>query len=136
MVFNALDLAKCSPSDPKELLEMFREMGPLRAASFGGLENDLESPAFECSPALEKLKVAIGNTIMRPILCADDEECGIGEPIMMSGSGTSIYCLTDDTPGKETEKKAIAKLLADNPGLQYFECSFLNKANIVDAWYE
>lgn len=100
LVFQALDIkTMCSPSDPKELLEMFTQYGALKAASMGGLENDLESPAFKCSPSLLKLKGDISEIIPRP--SCEGEECGIGDLVMMSGSGTSIYALTDATRAVE-----------------------------------
>ena len=137
MVFNNLDLSTmCSPTDPQELLSMFTEMGALRAASLGGLQNDLEPPAFQCSPSLGKLKRALCGAMSRYPPCTNDEKGGVGEPVVMSGSGTSIYCLTDGTPPRKEEQMAVADLLANNPGLQYFKCSFLNKPNSVEAWYD
>ena len=135
LVFKTLDIkSMCSPSDPKELLDLFTDMGALKAASFGGLENDLEPPAFMCSPALSELKDEIIELMERPP-CKEDEECGIGDPVVMSGSGTSIYCLTDNAPAQEKEKRGIADLLRKHDELKYFECTFLNKKNSVEEWY-
>ena len=107
LVFKTLDIkSMCSPSDPRELLELFTDMGALKAASFGGLENDLEAPAFICSPALLELKDEIIEVMERPP-CNEDEECGIGDPVVMSGSGTSIYCITDKTMAKDKEINGI-----------------------------
>ena len=135
LVFKTLHIeSMCSPSDPMELLGLFRDMGALKAASFGGLENDLEAPAFICSPDLSKLKDEIIETMERPP-CKEDEECGIGDPVVMSGSGTSIYCLTDKSPALERESAGISNLLKKHEGLKYYECTFINKKNDVDSWY-
>ena len=97
-------------------------MGALKAASFGGLENDLEPPAFICSPALSELKDEITEVMQRPP-CKEDEECGIGDPVVMSGSVTSIYCLTDKTPAQDKESIGIPDLLKKHEGLKYYECT-------------
>jgi 4-diphosphocytidyl-2-C-methyl-D-erythritol kinase len=126
LVFKTLDIeSMCSTREPKELLDAFTEGGAVKAATYPiqGLVNDLESPAFICSPTLSKLKKDIVGNM------------GKGA-VVMSGSGTSIYYLIPNRPLLETEENGLECLLRENAGLQYFECKFLNKEDSVEAWYE
>ena len=85
MVFKNLDLEACeAQTDPEKLLRMWTNTSPTEAAVRGGLVNDLEPPAFLCS-SLEKLK-------------GDIAACEVfRDAVMMSGSGTSIYAITEKT---------------------------------------
>jgi 4-diphosphocytidyl-2-C-methyl-D-erythritol kinase len=134
LVFQNLDIkTMCSNSNPLELRDLFMKLGPMKAASLGGLENDLEPPAFKCSPDLEKLKSSISQLFVKePCL---DEGCGIGEMVMMSGSGTSIYALSD-SDSSDSKRVEIDKLISRHIGLKYHKCSFVNKINDVYSWYE
>jgi 4-diphosphocytidyl-2C-methyl-D-erythritol kinase len=90
--------------------------------------NDLEPPAFLCSPTLLALK-------------RDIESCeAFKGAVMMSGSGTSIYALTKKVcPGSaEAEKvrEGVASVRANHESVRYFECNFVAKADNGECWYE
>jgi len=90
-VFKALDLEALSPEDPDELLETFREKGTAHAKWV----NDLEKPAFVVEPSLGELKAFL------------ESDGGFGfEAVLMSGSGTTIYCLGDPGCGAESFAEA------------------------------
>ncbi|KAJ1454242.1 ribosomal protein S5 domain 2-type protein [Pelagophyceae sp. CCMP2097] len=67
--------------DPKQLLAAFASPA---GAGPGDYVNDLEAPAFECLPELEKIK---------GMLLADKFAFSSA---MMSGSGTSLFAVADD----------------------------------------
>jgi 4-diphosphocytidyl-2-C-methyl-D-erythritol kinase len=124
-VFRALDLdGGLSPRAPQDLLSAFTEGGAAAAAQGGGLVNDLEAPAFECNPSLLNLKSAIKGALGPAAAGA-----------MMSGSGTSVYAVAQGV-GEDTAQAAADSVLAEHPGCQFFQCSFLNKRDTVEAWYE
>jgi 4-diphosphocytidyl-2C-methyl-D-erythritol kinase len=124
-VFKALNLQGCSVVDPSNLLESFESDGPLKAAEGGFLVNDLEDPAFECSPALLALK--------REISTQMGTEGASG--VMMSGSGTSIYALIRQMKGEDSVPKAVEKVLSAFPTVRHFKCEFLNKKDDLESWY-
>merc|ERR1719215_515750 len=90
-VFKALDLEALSSVDPEDLLGTFREKG----TSHSKWVNDLEQPAFVVEPSLGKLKAFL------------ESDGGFGfEAVLMSGSGTTIYCLGDPGCGAESFAEA------------------------------
>ena len=124
-----LDLDYCmTQGAPDNLLELWSGSAPIDAASGGGLINDLEAPAFQCSPALRKLK----KDIMAEGIFDD--------AVMMSGSGTSIYALSNyvesNAASEATISQTVESILKAHPGTQYFDCRFLTKPDDVSIWYE
>jgi len=89
-VFKALDLSAVSPADPEELLAAFRERGVGHTAWV----NDLEAPAFEVCPELGELKAFLAG-----------EEWGF-QAVLMSGSGTTVYCIGEPRGGEEAFRAA------------------------------
>lgn len=89
-VFKALDLANVSKDDPEELLRTFQQKGILHSCWV----NDLELPAFKVSPELGQLKDFLLG-----------ERFGF-QAVLMSGSGSTIYCLGKPKDGFETFEAA------------------------------
>lgn len=122
LVFKNLDLDACTTQGPPgELLNVWTSSSCSEAAAQGGLVNDLEPPAFLCSPTLLALK-------------RDIESCeAFKGAVMMSGSGTSIYALTKKaSPGSaeaERVKEGVASVRAKHGSVRYFDCSFVAKAD-------
>mmetsp|Transcript_27863 Transcript_27863/g.49825 ORF Transcript_27863/g.49825 Transcript_27863/m.49825 type:complete len:440 (-) Transcript_27863:25-1344(-) len=87
-IFQAFDLSSVSTVDPEELLKTFQTKG----ASHSSWINDLEKPAFEVEPNLGELKAFLAS-----------EDFGF-EAVLMSGSGSTIYCLGDPRGGEEAFK--------------------------------
>lgn len=129
MVFKNLDLEACkSQTDPEKLLKMWTDSSPSEAASKGGLVNDLEPPAFICSASLQQLKEDIAAIEV------------FRDTVMMSGSGTSIYAITNaantDASVESMTKEAVSTLLKRHPRVRYFDCEFVSKDDKVEVWYE
>lgn len=114
-VFKALDYDNLSNVNAEEvLLPSFLE----------GIEqvpdelfiNDLEQPAFKCLPELKKLK---------------DELLEVNgfDHVMMSGSGTSIFCL-----GEPSDKPSFEKKFAERENLQVFFSEFISREE--GKWFE
>eukprot|EP00440_Ansanella_granifera_P018078 gb/GFBE01019636.1/.p1 GENE.gb/GFBE01019636.1/~~gb/GFBE01019636.1/.p1 ORF type:complete len:413 (+),score=82.16 gb/GFBE01019636.1/:1-1239(+) len=89
-VFKALDLSALSTVDPEELLNTFKEKG----TSHSSWVNDLEKPAFIVSPELGELKKFLSGA-----------DLGF-EAVLMSGSGSTIYCIGEPNGGAEAFKAA------------------------------
>ena len=125
LVFKALQLDSCSSIESLSLLEGFQSQGALEAAGSGLLINDLEPPAFTCSPALRSLREEIAT------------EMDTASGVMMSGSGTSIYALVRSDQGTPVESvaPAVEKILEAFPTVLHFECEFVNKKNDIHTWY-
>jgi 4-diphosphocytidyl-2C-methyl-D-erythritol kinase len=102
-------------------LQEFQLHGALTAAKRGFLINDLEAPAFICSPNLLKIK-------------GDIQNAGIPyKGVMMSGSGTSIYgIVAEEDNNSDTQSSNVVNL---HKGLQFFNCKFLSKKDTVHDWY-
>lgn len=83
-VFKALKYDQLSTMDPECLLKRFMDHGAINAGGEDAYINDLEQPAFDCLPQLRALK---------------EELCGVDgfKHVMMSGSGTSIFCIGEPT---------------------------------------
>lgn len=78
--------------------------------------NDLEPPAFKCVPELKALK---------------DELLEVEgfDHVMMSGSGTSIFCL-----GEPTDSQAFDGKFGKREGLQVFHSEFISRPE--NSWFE
>lgn len=122
-VFQALDLSRLSSRDPTELLRGFQETGVLRALGSQLLVNDLETPAFLLCPQLGLLKDELSKL---------PAQYGV-QGAMMSGSGTSIFALTDSRVG--SLPLPTQSLLQAFPGTKHYACSFINRPDDPTVWY-
>ena len=113
-VFKALDYDKLSDKDPKELLSTF--LADVSAVPEELFINDLEPPAFKCVPELKKLK---------------DELVEIKglDRVMMSGSGTSIFCL-----GEPEDMESFEKSFVQRNGIKVFFAEFISRPE--GSWFE
>jgi len=114
-VFGALDYDALSTKDPEELLNRFLEHG-VDAGGHDAYINDLEQPAFDCLPELKALKEEL-------------EKIDGFEHVMMSGSGTSIFCI-----GEPTDKDGFMKEFDEREGINVFPTEFINREEGV--WFE
>jgi 4-diphosphocytidyl-2-C-methyl-D-erythritol kinase len=114
-VFKALEYDRLSVMDPdKILLPTF--LKGIDHIPKDLMVNDLEYPAFKCLPELKKLKeelVAVAGF----------------DHVMMSGSGTSIFCL-----GSPTDLDSFNKKFTQRDDLLVFFTQFINRPH--DTWYE
>jgi 4-diphosphocytidyl-2-C-methyl-D-erythritol kinase len=78
--------------------------------------NDLEPPAFKCVPELKALK--------EELLQVE----GFNH-VMMSGSGTSIFCL-----GEPLDRKAFEQEFGNRDNLQVFFSEFISRPE--GEWFE
>lgn len=120
--------------------------GSVKAAAEGFLINDLEPPAFACEPRLMALKRDIAKHLLE----------GAEGGVMMSGSGdlqcilillfysdyyilgTSVYALitsSEDVNERQRRQMAVEAVLASNPGVRHFQCSYLRKTDDEKHWY-
>lgn len=125
-VFKALEYDRLSPMDPDAtLLPQF--IKPTDAATTATTTtineiadeyfvNDLETPAFKCVPELAAIK--------DELLQVD----GFSH-VMMSGSGTSIFCL-----GEPTDRAAFDTKFGNRPDLLIYFTEFINRPDGV--WFE
>jgi len=114
-VFKAMEYDRLSNLDPKEtLLPSFIEGVDQVPSEY--FINDLEYPAFKCLPELQKLKEEL-------------LEVSGFDHVMMSGSGTSIFCL-----GQPTDMEAFKGKFAEREGLQVFFSDFISRPDGV--WFE
>lgn len=114
-VFKALKYDELSDINPEELLSRFMERGAVDAG-VDAYVNDLEQPAFDCLPELGALK----------------EELKIVEGfdhVMMSGSGTSIFCI-----GEPKDSDGFVKEFGQREGLNVFFSEFMSRKEGV--WFE
>lgn len=91
LVYGALDPSILQPRNPDEDQSYY---------------NDLEGPAFALMPSLAKLRDSLLQQRFAPVL--------------MSGSGTSFFCVGEPRPIVE-------------PGTRVYQASFLNRSG--DRWY-
>ena len=114
-VFKALEYDKLSKFDPeKTLLPAF--LDGVDSVSDEYFVNDLELPAFKCVPELHELK--------------DELKKVEGfKHVMMSGSGTSIFCI-----GEPSNLNDFKREFMDRSNLQVFFSSFINRPN--GEWFE
>jgi len=117
-VFQALDYDLLSTVDPDEtLLPAFLNAQPsVRAVPDEFFINDLEAPAFQCVPELKQLK---------------DELLQVAgfDHVMMSGSGTSIFCL-----GEPDDRAAFETKFGQRDNLQVFFSEFISRPE--ESWFE
>lgn len=116
-VFKSLEYDKLSECDPENLLEQFinesENIGMVDDSSF---VNDLEPPAFKNLPELKQLK-------------EDLQKVKGFDHIMMSGSGTSIFCI-----GNPDDTETFEKQFSCREDLQVFFAQFINRPE--GKWYE
>jgi 4-diphosphocytidyl-2-C-methyl-D-erythritol kinase len=88
--FKALKLDNLSTVSPEELLQNFQDKG----TSHSKWVNDLEPPAFQVAPNLGELKQYLSSS-----------DLGF-EAVLMSGSGSTIYCVGEPLGGADAFKAA------------------------------
>jgi len=114
-VFKALQYDKLSTLDAKDVLlpAFLKGVDTVPDEYF---INDLEPPAFSCLPELKALK---------------DELCQVEgfQHVMMSGSGTSIFCL-----GEPSDKAAFEKKFADREDILVFFTEFIDRPEGI--WFD
>mmetsp|Transcript_42203 Transcript_42203/g.112642 ORF Transcript_42203/g.112642 Transcript_42203/m.112642 type:complete len:458 (-) Transcript_42203:32-1405(-) len=104
-----------STMDPKALLGMHVDPSDTSIEKY---VNDLEPPAFECLPDLKALKERL---------------LGYGfDAVMMSGSGTSLFCTGE--PNVEGWPEVVTEDASLPWPVRVFKTSFLNRP--ADSWYE
>lgn len=115
MVFRALDYNQLSKEDPEMLRDTFLRDGVVRIDDKYYI-NDLEQPAFDCLPDLKALK---------------DELLNVDgfDHVMMSGSGTSIYCI-----GEPKDMSSFMEEFDSREGVSVFNTEFINREE--GNWYE
>lgn len=114
-VFQALDYQELSTLDPDNILLPTFLQG-IEQVPDEYFVNDLEPPAFRCLPELAALKEELLQVR------------GFNH-VMMSGSGTSIFCL-----GEPEDRAAFEKTFAQRDNLQVFFSEFTNRAR--ENWYD
>ena len=114
-VFKALDYDQLSTEDPQMLCDVFLREGVVNTDDKYYI-NDLEQPAFDCLPELKALK---------------DELLQVEgfDHVMMSGSGTSIFCI-----GEPTDKDAFMKEFDERDGVSVFNAAFINREE--GSWFQ
>jgi 4-diphosphocytidyl-2-C-methyl-D-erythritol kinase len=114
-VFKALKYDQLSTVNPEELLDTFMKKGAVGASS-DAYVNDLEQPAFDCLPQLKALK---------------DELLAVEgfDHVMMSGSGTSIFCI-----GEPKDWDKFQKTFGEREGINVFPAEFCSRKEGV--WFE
>ena len=115
MVFKALDYDQLSGEDPERLRDTFLKEGVVDTDGKYYI-NDLEQPAFDCLPELKALKEEL-------------LEVKGFDHVMMSGSGTSIFCI-----GEPSDKDAFMKEFDSREGVSVFNAEFVNRAE--GCWFE
>jgi 4-diphosphocytidyl-2-C-methyl-D-erythritol kinase len=115
-VFKALNYDLLSSRDPQELLEAFRSKG-VEGVDASCYINDLEPPAFQNLPELQNLKQEL-------------QQVQGFQHVMMSGSGTSIFCI-----GEPKDRKAFERDFGTRENLQIFFAEFINRPS-EDVWFE
>jgi len=114
-VFKALEYDKLSTLDPDEtLLPSF--LKGIDQVPDEYYVNDLEPPAFKCVPQLQELKTEL-------------QKVEGFDHVMMSGSGTSIFCL-----GEPSDRKAFEKEFGGRDGVQVFFSEFISRED--GTWFE
>ena len=116
-VFGALDYEALSEEDPEELLAHFLESG-VGPGGDDAYVNDLEQPAFDCLPELRELK---------------EELLGVEgfDHVMMSGSGTSIFCI-----GEATDQDAFLAEFGGREGISVFPTEFISRGEGEGVWFD
>jgi len=116
-VFKALDYDELSDLDAdKVLLPAFVETEGVENVSKDYYVNDLEPPAFRCVPRLGELKASLLKV------------AGF-KHVMMSGSGTSIFCI-----GEPDDREAFLELFGEMDDVQVFFSEFIVREK--DQWFQ
>lgn len=116
-VFQALQYDKLSDIDPQVLLDDFvQQQGNVMGVDASHYLNDLEPPAFACVPELAKLKGEL-------------QQVKGFHHVMMSGSGTSIFCL-----GEPEDTSAFDREFGEREELLVVSTEFINRPDGV--WFE
>lgn len=114
-VFKALKYDCLSTVDPEELLNRFLENG-VDAGGPDAYVNDLEQPAFDCVPELKALKEEL-------------KEVEGFRHVMMSGSGTSIFCI-----GEPDDMEAFMEKFDTREGVSVFSTEFISREE--GKWFQ
>ena len=114
-VFGALDYDGLSKENPQMLLDTFLKEGVTKTDDKYYI-NDLEQPAFDCLPELKALK-------------EDLLKVKGFDHVMMSGSGTSIFCI-----GEAEDKEWFMKEFDGRDGVSVFNAEFINREE--GSWFE
>ncbi|CAM9276402.1 unnamed protein product [Ectocarpus fasciculatus] len=112
VVFRHLDYDQLSRVEPAGLLKQFME-GGLAEADY---VNDLELPAFKAMPSLQTMKEEL-------------QTLGF-DHVLMSGSGSTIFCIGSPTHGSSWTKK-----FAEKWGAMVVDTHFINRPVDANAWY-
>lgn len=114
-VFQALDYDQLSTVDGETLRDIFLKDGVVDTDDKYYI-NDLEQPAFDCLPELYELK--------KELLQVKGFD-----HVMMSGSGTSIFCI-----GEAEDKDAFMKEFDSRDGVSVFNAEFINREE--GCWFQ
>lgn len=116
-VFKALDYDELSTLDANELLlPEFLKADCVDVVSDEYYVNDLEPPAFRCVPVLGELKDKL-------------KQVEGFKHVMMSGSGTSIFCI-----GEPNDPEQFQKDFGEDQDLMVFFTEFINREE--GTWFE
>lgn len=116
-VFKALDYNELSDLDADDvLLPAFLNADRLENVPAEYYVNDLEPPAFRCVPELGELKARL-------------QQVPGFRHVMMSGSGTSIFCI-----GEPDDKDAFLRDFEDPEERQIFFSKFISRDE--GEWYQ
>lgn len=107
-VFKALNYDELSELDPDETLLPAFVKGIEKVPSEYFI-NDLEPPAFRCVPELQELKTEL-------------EQVTGFDHVMMSGSGTSIFCL-----GQPDDREKFDKQFGQRDDVKVFFSEFISR---------
>ena len=116
-VFKALNYDELSDLDADEmLLPEFLKAEGVENVPAKYYINDLEPPAFRCVPELGELKESL-------------QKVAGFKHVMMSGSGTSIFCL-----GEPDDRDAFVKKFGTREDVKVFFSEFINRPNGI--WFD
>lgn len=114
-VFKALDYDQLSAEDPQMLCDTFLNDGVVETDDKYYI-NDLEQPAFDCLPELKALKEEL-------------LQVKGFDHVMMSGSGTSIFCI-----GQPEDMESFMSDFDSREGVSVFNAEFINREE--GSWFE
>mmetsp|Transcript_21944 Transcript_21944/g.52003 ORF Transcript_21944/g.52003 Transcript_21944/m.52003 type:complete len:355 (-) Transcript_21944:327-1391(-) len=116
-VFKALDYDELSKMDPDDvLLPAFLDTEGVENVSEDCYVNDLEPPAFRCVPRLGELKESL-------------QKVAGFQHVMMSGSGTSIFCI-----GEPEDREAFLDEFGKMEDVQVFFSEFIDREK--GQWFQ
>jgi len=116
-VFKALDYDELSELDGEStLLPAFLEADSIAAVKPEYFLNDLEPPAFRCVPELLELKTEL-------------QSIEGFTTVMMSGSGTSIFCI-----GEPADREQFLKQFDQREDVSVFFTEFTNRE--TGSWFQ